>query len=222
MQISGKAAMALVVGSLVVGSIVSVTAQEPTPTPGAPQPAARPDGAEMRPHHGPKGPGGMKGAIRSESVFRDRQTNAITTVRHDQGVLEDVSGSTLVIKEDDGTTVRVPVADSTVIRRDGAEAKLADLKDTDHVGTLRVKTGDGEFSTKSVHAVSAERYAEMERQRQACEQDAASCRRGPGRGFRGFGRFGPPREPGTGAPGPGGPGAGVPGGPSAPAEQTAA
>lgn len=199
MRISGKSALGLVVGGVILGSIVSVAAQEtPAPTPGA-EVAPRPKMHGL--HHG-----GPKGAIRSESVYPGVDGGPVRTVRTDSGTLSKVDGNTLTISEADGKTVEVEVADATRIMRDGAEAKLADLEEGDHVTTVRTKEGDAAFTTEAVRAVSAERYAELEAQRAACRENPETCPH-PGRGFghRGWGPApGPAGLPGDAVPAPAG------------------
>ncbi|HVL82206.1 MAG TPA: hypothetical protein VM840_11525 [Actinomycetota bacterium] len=162
-------AVALVVSGIVLGSAVSVAAQDGS--------AERPPGREGRPwvHKG-----GPFGALRSESVVPDRDGEGFVTVRADRGELTDVDGQHLTIREDDGHVVRVAVAEDTAIRRDGSQAGVGDLKVGDRVHTMRTETEAG-FVTRSVHAVSPGRWAEMEKRREACQQDRTRCRRG-GRG----------------------------------------
>jgi hypothetical protein len=89
----------------------------------------------------------------------------------------------------------VTVTDETDIRRDREEAEIDDLEVGDHVRTHQMKEGDGDFVTEHVGAISAEQYAEMEAQRQACEDDpsAENCGRRFHR-FRGPGMVEPGDE----------------------------
>jgi hypothetical protein len=107
-------------------------------------------------HHGP---GGFPKAIRGEVVVPAREGDGYATVRFDRGIVDRVDGSTLVITEDDGTSVEIPTTDETRVNRDGEDAELSDLQAGDHVATLRVKDGDA-FETKGVRAISPERWEE--------------------------------------------------------------
>jgi hypothetical protein len=190
MKLLWKTGAALVVGGVFLGSIVSAVAQDSPET--APQ-GAKVGEAGFRGH--PGGPHG-RGLVRSESVVEGKENGEFVTIKADRGVLNGVDGNTLTIEEADGKTVEVATNDDTNFRRDGEEAKLGDLKTGDHVTTFQVKEGDGDFVTKRVKAISTERYAELEKQRQACEDDPAQCRRLHRRGLRGpRGDIGPAIEP---------------------------
>jgi len=173
---------ALVVGALVVGVISYAGASALTSSSeGAllTQSEERPDGATgpKGPRaHGRRGPKGMRGAIRSEAVVPKREGEGFNTVKFDRGVLERVDGSTIVIKEADGTIAEIPTADDTRIHRDGEEAEIGDLVAGDHVAATRVDEGEG-FATRSVRAVSADRFAELEQKREECRENPAECRR---------------------------------------------
>ncbi len=188
MQISRKMLIGLVLGAAVVGSIGSVAAQTdaPSESPSAETEKA-PDGEKGFRLHG--GPGHGK-AIRSTAVLKpEEEGGEFRTVQSYSGTLEAIDGNTLTIAMADGEKAEVTVNDDTDIRRDREESEVGDLKVGDHVRTHQVKEGDGEFVTEHVGAISAEQYAEMEAQRQACEDDpsAENC----GRRFGGPGRFGP-------------------------------
>jgi hypothetical protein len=189
-QISKKMLLGLVLGAAVVGSMGSVVAQtgdDPSPPPSAEADEER--GARF--HGGPggrHGPGGK--AIRSEAVVPPAEEGGeFRTVRTDSGTLESIDGNTLTIAEEDGEKVEVTITDDTDIRRDREEAEAGDLEEGDHVRTHRVKEGDGEYVTKHVGALSAERYAELQQQRQACEDDPSAENCGPKfrHRMRGFG-----------------------------------
>lgn len=196
-RFSGKLALLLVAGGVLLGSIVSAAAQDATPAP------------EAKPGQmgGAGGPHGMNdvivydhrlgGTMRSESVFPGENSGPVRTVRSDWGTLDAIDGSTLTIVEADGTRVQVSVDDATALRRDGNEAKLADLKKGDRVHAMRVRDGDAAYTTEGVMAISAERWAQMERQREACKTDPSSCPRHGRAGPRGGARPG-----GFGGPGP--------------------
>ena len=62
-------------------------------------------------------------------VVPAREGDGYTTVRFDRGIVERVDGSTVVIKEDDGTSVEIPTTDETRVNRDGEDAELSDLQD---------------------------------------------------------------------------------------------
>ncbi len=172
---------ALVVGALIVGAISyagasaltspdesALLTQSENGGPGPTSPKVR--------QQGMRGPHGMRSAIRSEAVVPNREGEGFSTVKFDRGVLQRVDGSTLVIKEDDGTTVEIPTSDETRIHRDGEEAELGDLEAGDHIAANQVDEGEG-FVTKHVRAVSAKRYAELEQRREECRENPAECRR---------------------------------------------
>ncbi len=193
MQISRKMLIGLVLGAAVVGSVGSVAAQtdDPSPSPSAEVERAPGEGMGFGPH----GPGHGK-AIRSTAVLEpEEEGGEFRTVQTYSGTIESINGSTLTIAQADGQKAGVGVTDDTDIRRDGEEAELGDLKVGDHVRTHQMKEGDGEFVTEHVGALSAEKYAEMEQQRQACEDDPSADNCGPR-----FHRFG---GPGAVAPGDG-------------------
>ncbi|MEX0875153.1 MAG: hypothetical protein WD646_07700 [Actinomycetota bacterium] len=176
MQISRKMLLGLVLGAAVVGSMGSVAAQsgdDPSPSPSA----EVEKGVHFMGGHG-HGRGGK--AIRSESVLPPAEEGGeFRTLRTDSGTLDSIDGNTLTIAEEDGEKVEVTITDDTDVRRDGEEAGAGDLEEGDHVRTHRVKEGDGEYATEHVGALSAEKYAEMEAQRQACEDDPSADNCGP-------------------------------------------
>jgi hypothetical protein len=172
-KLSWKAGVALVIGGVFLGSIVSAVAQDSGEE-------AKPDDARVgAAHFGKRGPGGPhgRGLVRSEAVVEGQEDGEFNTIKVDRGILKGVEGGTLTIEEADGKTVEVATNDDTKFRRDGEEADLGDLKNGDHVTTFQVKEGDGDFVTKRVKAISAQRAAELEERRQACEDDPAQCRR---------------------------------------------
>ena len=114
--------------------------------------------------HRPHGHPGFPHAIRGELVVPEREGDGYTTVRLDRGILDRVDGTTLVVNEDDGTTVEIPTTEETRVYRDGEEATLAELEAGDHVATFRVKEGDA-FVTKGVRAISPEQWEEMDERR---------------------------------------------------------
>ncbi|MGH2759732.1 MAG: hypothetical protein ACRDKJ_09215 [Actinomycetota bacterium] len=118
---------------------------------------------------------GLRSAIRGEFVVRGEEEGTFRRVRLDRGVIESISGSTVVVKEEDGTTVEIPTSDETRISRDGEEVELGALQAGDHVATSRVNDGDG-FVTRSVRAFSPERWAEMEERREQCRENPERCR----------------------------------------------
>lgn len=188
MKLSWKAGVALVIGGVALGSIVSAVAQDTSD--GTNGTDTKVEEVHFRGPGGPGGPHG-RGLVRSESVVQGEEEGQFNTIKVDRGVLKGVDGGTLTIEEADGKTVEVSTNDDTSFRRDGEEAELGDLKNGDHVTTFQVKEGDGDFVTKRVKAISAERWAELEEQRQACEENPAECRRlhrrfhRPGRGMLG-------------------------------------
>ena len=175
-QISRKMLIGLVLGAAVVGSIGSVAAQteEPSETPSAEVEKAP---GEFRRGHG--GPGRHGKALRSTAVLEPAEEGGeFRTVQTYSGTLEAIDGNMLTIEMADGETAEVAVNNDTDIRRDTEDAELSDLEVGDHVRAHQLKEGDGAFVTEHVGALSAERYAEMEEQRQACEDDpsAENCR----------------------------------------------
>jgi hypothetical protein len=115
-------------------------------------------------HHGPGTVGGFPKAIRGEVVVPAREGDGYSTVRFDRGILDRVDGTTIVLKEDDGTTVEIPTTAETNVNRDGEDAEPSDLQAGDHVATLRVKEGDT-FVTKGVRAISPEQWEESQAKR---------------------------------------------------------
>lgn len=173
MQISRKRLIGLVIGGVLVGATLSATAQEGSPAPKQDaQQGARQGEKAGRPRKVP-GPGA---AMRAEMVFPGVDGGPIRTVRTDRGVLRDVDGRVLVIREQDETTVRVPLGDDTKIGRDGEPAELSDLKAGDRVFTVRVREGDGEYRTAGVRAISEERWAEMQQREEQCRENPQRCR----------------------------------------------
>lgn len=123
----------------------------------------RPD----RPMHRP--------AIRGDLVVPGEEEGTFRNVRLDRGVIEGVDGTTVVIKEADGTVVEIPTSDETRIARDGESAEVSDLKTGDHAFAIRIDEGEG-LVTRSVRAVSPERWAGMEQRREECRADPQRCR----------------------------------------------
>jgi hypothetical protein len=158
----------VVIGALAVGGVSYMAAQAAT---GPQQLQLAQDSTPQQPDRQPAGPragggpgAGLGRAIRGEAVVGTRQ-GEFKTVKFDRGTLDSVDGTTLVIKEADGTTVRVATDDNTKFRRDREQAQLSDLKAGDHVAALQVKDGDS-YTTKFVRAFSPEKFAELQQQRQ--------------------------------------------------------
>jgi len=107
---------------------------------------------------------GMRRLVHGELVVQGKD-NELRNVRLDHGVLQSVDGSTLHLKEADGSTVDVTTTEQTRIMRDGHVAKLSDLQAGDNVWTMRLKQDGGEFTTMRVRAVSPERMKELESKR---------------------------------------------------------
>ncbi len=162
----------LVVGGLAYAGASAITASDEVSLAQSQDPAPPEEGR-------PRGDGphrfGPHGAIRGEFVVRGEEEGTFRRVRLDRGVIESISGSTLVVKEEDGTTVDIPTSDETRISRDGEEAEFGALKVGDHVAAARVNAGDG-FVTRSVRAFSPERWAEMEQRREECRENREQCR----------------------------------------------
>ncbi len=168
----------LIVGTLAVVGISYVGAQTMIPSGDDVVLAQQegqddPQGQKGRP--GGKHRPGMHGAIRGEFVIRGEQEGTFNTVKIDRGVVERVDGTTVVIKEDDGTVVEVPTSADTKVARDGETVELSALKAGDHVFANRIDQGEG-FVTRGVRAFSPERWAEMEQRREACRADREQCR----------------------------------------------
>ena len=162
---------ALLVGGLAYVGASAVTANDEVALAQSEDPAPE-EGEGRRPGRHRFGP---HGAIRGEFVVRGEEEGAFRRVRLDRGVIESISGSTIVVKEEDGTTVEIPTSSDTRISRDGEEAELGALQTGDHVFASRANDGDG-FVTRSVRAFSPERWAEMQERREQCREDPEPCR----------------------------------------------
>ena len=104
---------------------------------------------------------GLRRLVHGDVVVQGKD-NQLRNVRLDHGVLQSVDGSTLAIKEADGSTVDIATTEQTRIVRDGQVVKVGDLKAGDNVWTLRVKDDGGQFTTMRVRAISPERAKELE------------------------------------------------------------
>jgi hypothetical protein len=169
---------ALVVGLLAVGGIAYAGARVAT-TPQTQDVTLAQDNQDVPPGEQPQREPGEDGkmrpgfhrAIRGDLVVPGDTEGTFQNVRIDRGVIERIDGSTIVIKEDDGTTVEVPTTAETRIRRDGEEAAVGDLQAGDHVHTVRVDS-----VTRRVGALSPERWQEMEQRREQCRANPRQCR----------------------------------------------
>lgn len=187
MKLSWRTGIALAIGGIMLGGSLSAVAQDDeTPVGG--------ERVKMM-HGGPGAHGGPmgKGLVRSEALVEGEEDGTFNTLRHDRGIVTAIDGNTITFDEADGRSVEVTVDEDTRIGRDHEEAEIGDIEVGDHVGVHRVREGDdGDFVTKHVMAISAERYEEMEAAREACTDDdqATECerpmhrRRGPGGPFR--------------------------------------
>jgi len=157
----------LMASTVIVGGTAFVATQQlaATPADGDTVTLAQNDGSSDTPagdapagegerHHGP---GAFPRAIRGEMVVPAREGDGYATVRFDRGIVERVDGSTVVIEEDDSTSVEIPTTDETRVNRDGEDAELSDLQAGDHVAAFRVKDGDA-FVTKGIRAISPEQW----------------------------------------------------------------
>ena len=101
---------------------------------------------------------GMRGQrlVHGDLVVQGK--DGLRNVRVDHGVLQSVDGSTLVLKEGDGSTVDIATTEQTKFRRDRQPATITDLKPGDNVWTMRVKQGES-YVTMRVRAVSAQQPA---------------------------------------------------------------
>lgn len=214
-QLSWKHGVAIAIGALLLGGTLSALGQND----GDPQTvdlaqaddvpeAGSEESGDLEAMGGPggRGPGGFHhfkgphgGLVRSESVVEGEEDGTFNTIRVDRGELTAVDGNTLTIEEADGESREVSVNDDTRIGRNGERAEVGDLEVGDHVSAHQVKEGDGDFETKHVMAISAERYAEMEEQRAEMEEQREACTDNdqstecerPFRGPRGRGPGGP-------------------------------
>jgi hypothetical protein len=132
--------------------------------------------------------------LHSEGVMEDADGTFIT-VRMQEGELTAVSATSLSVTSGDGYTSTYVITDETVLERDGEDA-APKVGDTVHVRA----TVDGSTATaEHVHAMSPERAAEFEDQREAMEQwmsERPEGADGPGHGgpgHRGPGHGGPAR-----------------------------
>ena len=107
---------------------------------------------------------GLRRLVHGDLVVQGKD-NQLRNVRLDHGVLQSVDGSTLAIKEADGSTVDITTTEKTRIVRDGEVAKITDLKVDDNLWTVRVKDDNGQFTTMRVRAISPERAKELESKR---------------------------------------------------------
>ena len=173
MQIVKRHLATLLVGSLGVVGISYAGAQALTPTGGDDVVLAQDDAREGGRPGGMHRP--MRPAIRGDLVVPGEEEGTFRNVRFDRGVVERVDGSTVVIKEADGTVVEVPTSDETRIARDGESVEVSALQSGDHAFALRADDGEG-LVTKGIRAFSPERWAEMEQRREECRDDPQQCR----------------------------------------------
>jgi hypothetical protein len=76
------------------------------------------------------------------TVVLDLPNKGLTTIQVDHGTISSVSATSLTIAEAGSTSVTVTVGDETRVRRNGAKAKVADLKTGDAVFVMsKVDTG---------------------------------------------------------------------------------
>jgi type II secretory pathway pseudopilin PulG len=130
------------------------------------------------------------GPVHAEAVVPNKDGTGFMTVTTDAGTLNSVDGNTVHLKE--GTDkkvykddVAIDVGSNAKVIRNGADAKLSDLKAGDHV---RVITG-----TPKGNIVIAEDDAFLQQQKKHFREHFGHRAFGPG--------FGPPGPP-PGAPGP--------------------
>jgi type II secretory pathway pseudopilin PulG len=144
------------------------------------------------------GPGFGFGPVHAEAVVPNKDGTGFITITTDAGTLNSVDGTTVHLKE--GTDkkvykddVAVDVGSNVKVIRNGADAKLSDLKAGDHV---RVITG-----APKGNLVIAEDDAWLAQQKKKFRQFKQRFRE-HGFDHRGFGPGGPPPM-GPGAPAPG-------------------
>jgi len=196
---------AATVGAGALAGATMALAADGTPSP-APSASTGSPGQDQREHgkrgergghgeHGGHGPGGrgMGGPhegrggplLHAEGVKQDAD-GTFVTVRMQEGEVTAVSATSLSVTSADGYTSTYVLTDETVVERDGEDA-APQVGDTVHVGA----TVDGSTATaEHVHALSPERAAELEAQREAMEQwisERPEGAGGPGRGGPGFG-----------------------------------
>ena len=145
-------------------------------------------GFRMRFRGGPgPGPGFLFGPVHDEAVIPKRDGSGFLTITSDSGTLNNVDNTTVHIKEGTAKATYDPdkavdVGDSAKVIRDGADAKLGDLKAGDHVRVI-VGAPKGNIVIAADDAWLAQRQKDHD-----------------GRHHFGFGPDGPP--PGPGAPPP--------------------
>jgi len=104
-----------------------------------------------------------RGLIRGEGVAEKRD-GTFATVQFNRGVLQSIDGTTLVVAEADGKTVRLDTTPQTRFRRDGKRASLSDLQAGDHVAVLGTEDGD-KYVTKMVRAFSPDAWSQRQQLR---------------------------------------------------------
>lgn len=132
------------IGVAVAGAVIGTSAPNPTTSPdpaalwagdldvllAADQPSAKPERAAAR------------GDLRRLAAWRrlvhatvvvDLPKGGLTTIQLDHGSIAAVDPSSLTIAEAGGGSVTVRLGDDTRVRRDGARAKVADLKTGDEL-----------------------------------------------------------------------------------------
>lgn len=154
----------------------STAATAPTPPDGGPGGPGGPGGGPGGRPGGPGGhDGGPGGAIHSEQVRPDPDGTGFVTEVSDRGTLTKVDGTKLTIKEGTATetldTVVVVADGSVTVRRNGATAKLSDLKVGDHVRVS--KDGTNTRIDASTAAFEKAREAEHAAHEQEQKADAS-------------------------------------------------
>lgn len=104
--------------------------------------------------------------------FKVKTRDGFATVRVDHGTVKSVEGNTLALERADGQTVTVTATDDTRIRKNGEQARLADIEAGDLVRVMRRDDGDG-LVLRGIHARTP-----------GSEVERASRPRGRARGIR--------------------------------------
>jgi hypothetical protein len=76
------------------------------------------------------------------TIVLDLPEKGLTTIQVDHGTISTVGATSIAIAETGGTSVTVSVSDETRVRRNGAKAKVTDLKNGDEVFVMsKVESG---------------------------------------------------------------------------------
>lgn len=125
-----------------VRQVADSTTPSVAPTPGAGQGEGRGE------HHRPpfRGRALRLGAAveHGELVVKTKDGTRTVSVQH--GAVQQASGTSLVVKSEDGTTWTYAVDDKTRVRKDGQKVAAGELKSGDEVRVFAVKQGDSRLA----------------------------------------------------------------------------